>query len=297
MITIGEFERLQSEYNELQKGNRAKLTKIWGIVLVGVIVLIVFFLVMFPNQFNDSDTAWILPTYGGMLFLASLIGFLVSIKYNSEKPVYEYIFPELIEKINMNEGTFLQYTPYDKDQKGFNKTGGLFTRGATVSIKRHISGYTEDQQTFHIYDCKMTTSNGKSTQTHFDGIYYVIEKQLNTSIQVRSNGSPRLKGVKFERQPEFEDLKVYKEVGHPMMNIDQQLVQFVRKLEENPTYKRVYLAVVDGEIHVGLWFFKQPARKPKVLTLDTVNHAYNYFMEEHALAMDIAAIDVFGSEY
>ncbi len=293
MFTRSEFEEINNEFNAKQAERRKKLVRVWGFVLGIVSFIIVVFIVAFPNQFDNESTAWILPTYGGILFLIAFIGFLISTKFQSEKPVFEYIYDEIIQKINMDEGLFLNYKAYDKEDRGFNKIGGLFTSFASVRVRRHISGDTEEHHHFNIYDCTMTTSSGNSQQTHFAGVYFVVNRQLNTSLQIRTNGSPKLKGVKFDRQDEFDGLKVYKEREQNMTNIDHTLLTFMNRFSENEEYKRVYLSVVDGQIHLALWFKKNPANKQKIINIETMNRLKEYFMSEYQIINDISSIDSF----
>jgi hypothetical protein len=291
MFTLSEFDRIKSEYLEKQNDRRKKLKMIWGILLGFTVLLILFFLIVFPNQFKDAETAWILPTYGGIATATTLIGFLITIQYTSEKPFFEYVYPEVYNKLNMDEGLFFEYHPYEKTSREFNTNGGLFTRLASVKSRRHVIGRTEDQIPFDIYDCTMTTSNGKNQQTHFDGTYIIIKKQLHSIFQARSNGSPKLKGVKFDRVEEAEDMKVYKERDKDLSNLDLVYLRYINRLKENPQYKRVYFSIVDGEIHLALWYKKHPARKQKIFTIETLNKVYNVFYDEYKLINEINEMD------
>ena len=293
MFTLGEFEQISSEFMEEQKTRRKKLQNIWGFFLGLTVSITILLIIVFPNQFKDGSTAWILPTYGGIALVTTLLGFLISLNFLSEKPFFTFLFPEVIQKINQYEGLYLEYIPYDKIDKEFNKIGGLFTRMATVRTRRHIKGQTEDHHSFDIYDCTLTTSSGNSQQTHFDGTYIVLEKSLNTSIQIRTNGAPKLKGVKFHRLEEFENLRVFKEAEQNMSNIDHLLLRFVEKLSSYSKYKRVFLSVIDGQIHVALWYKKHPARKQKTINLEILNKLTEHFMSEYQLVNEITSIDVF----
>lgn len=291
MFTLSEFNKIKSEYLKKQNDRRKKLKAIWGILLGFTVLLILFFVILFPNQFKDGETAWILPTYGGMALATTLIGFLITIQYTSEKPFFEYVYKEVYNKLNMDEGLFFEYYPYKKTSREFNTNGGLFTRLASVKSRRHVKGRTEDQIPFDIYDCTMTTSNGKSQQTHFDGTYIVIKKQLHSIFQVRSNGSPKLKGVKFDRVEEAENIKTYKERDKDLTNLDLVYLRYINRLKENLQYKRVYFSIVDGEIHLALWYKKHPARKQKSFTIETLNKVYNVFYDEYKLINEINEID------
>lgn len=291
MFTLSEFDRISIEYNKKQNERRKTLKKIWGVLLGLTVFLILLLFFLFPNQFNNEDTVWIMPTYGGMALVAALIGFLIALKYTSEKPFFEHVYPEVYNKLNMNEGLFFEYQSYEKTSREFNTKGGLFTRMASVKTRRHIKGTTEDQVQFDIYDCTMTTSSGKNQQTHFDGTYIIIRKQLHTLLQVRTNGSPKLKGVKFDRLEEVEDIRAYKERDIDISNLDLTYIRYISRLRDNPEYKKTYFSIVDGEIHLALWYKKHPARKQKSFTLEVLNKVYDVFLNEYKLINEIIAID------
>lgn len=291
MFTNSEFELIQKEFMEVQNTRGKKLRKIWGVLLLAVIGIILLFLFIFPNQFLSSDTAWILPTYGGIALVATIIGFLISLVLISEKPYFESVYPKIIQKINQIEDLYLEYEAYPKTGKEFNINGGLFTRFASVRTKRKIEGYTEEQHKYSIYDCTMTTSSGNNQQTHFDGTYFLLRKTTNTTLQVRSNGSPKFKGVKFTLQEGSSNLKVYKKTEESVNSIDHLFIRFMEQLAENPNHKRVYLSVTGEEIHLGLWFKKDPTRRQKTFNIDVLNNYAKYFLSEYELCNKIDSID------
>jgi len=291
MFTSGEFERINIEYKKKQNERRKKLKMIWGILLSITISLILLFIFLFPNQFQNEDTVWILPSYGGMALAVTLIGYLITIKYISEKPFFEYLYPEIYQQLNMNEGLYLQYQSYEKKNKELNVSGGLFTRGASVVSRRHVKGVADNQIRFDVYDTTMTTSSGNSQQIHFDGTYIVIHQDVHTKVQVRSNGSPKLKGIKFDRKEEIEEMRVFKEKETDLNNLDFSYIRFMKDLNEKPQYKRVYLSIVQDEVHIALWHKKHPARKQKAVTLETINNIYNVFYNEYKFIHEVIAID------
>ena len=54
----------------------------------------------------------------------------------------------------------------------------------------------------------------------------------------------------------------------------------MEKLNNTDLYKRVYLSVIENEVHLALWYRKHPARKHKQLSLETVNKLCDYFLLE-----------------
>ena len=291
MYTKDEFERIHRDLKKEQLKRKQKLLKIWGILLGITILLIALALIVFPDQFKNTDTAWILPVYGGIFLSVSLIGFLVSFNFLSEKPFYEYLYPTIIDKINREEGLFLTYEPYEKGKFEFNKIGGLFTYHALARVKRHIKGHTEEQLDFDIYDTTLTTSSNNSQQTHLDGIYYVLHKKLETKIQVRTRGKARIKGIKFEEVETRQNLKVYKEVKTHLNAIDYKLISFVENIEKANHLKQIYLSVVEDEIHLAIWYKIHPAKKQKKMTINILNQFYEYFMSELEQVQAIANLE------
>lgn len=293
MFTSGEYERINEELNHRLFSKGQKLKKVWITILLIVSLISGILVLVFPGQFESGGTAWILPMYGGMAFLVALIGFLISMKYRSEKPYFEYLYDEIIQKINLNEGLFLEYQAYEKTDKQFNVTGGLFTRLSSIKVRRHLRGKSENEHKFDIYDCSMTTSNGKSQTTHFDGVYFVLHKDLNTSLQVRTNGSPKLKGVKYDRLKEFEDIKVYKPQDQNLGNIDHMFINYMKKLQNEENHKRVYVSIVEGAVHIALWYRKNPLRKPKTFDLTVLNRIAQDLYDEVKFVNEIEKIDHF----
>lgn len=291
MFTNDEFRKIQRELKERQIKRKQKLLKVWGFLLSISVIIIISFVFIFPDQFKSSETAWILPTYGGIAFSITLIGFIVSIKYISEKPIFEYLYDQIIDKINMHEGLFLKYTAYDKTSRDFNKKGGLFTPLASVNVKRHIEGMTSDQHEFHIYDTILTTSSNNSQQTHFDGIYFVLNKPTQTIVQIRTNGKPRVKKHKYVKVETQSELKVFKEIDQHINNLDYKYLNYIEKMSKSTEIKRIYFSSKENQLHLAIWYKKHPTRKQKSISLDRLNILTERFLGEFQLMEDLLEIE------
>jgi hypothetical protein len=291
MFTKEEFDRIQKEFNNRQLKRKSKLIKIWMFFLSVVVVAIVSLIFIFPKQFDNQDTAWILPTYGGVFLFGTLTGLIVSLKYASERPTFDYLYDAIIDKINQYEGLFLKYIAYDKSSRYFNKNGGLFAPSASANVKRHIEGMTSDQQEFHIYDTMLTTSTGNGQQTHFDGIYFVLNKSAQTIVQIRTNGKPRVKGHKYIKVDTQSDLKVFKEVDQQLNALDFKYLNFIEKINQNVEVKRVYFSSINQQLHLAIWYKKHPARKQKNVSFETLNKLTQYFLSEFKLMEDLIEVD------
>ena len=293
MFNATDFRAIYESFGVVQEQRRKKLKKIWGTILFGSTAIIVILIILFPGQFSKGETAWILPTYGGMVFLTGLIGYLVSLNFVSEKPFFENLFPAIYTKINQSEGLYLEYTAFDKTSREFNKEGGLFTRYASVQVRRRVVGRSDESMPFEIYDTTLTTSNGKSQQVHFDGVYFKIEKPLNTTVQIRVKGSPKYKGIKMIRQEEEQNIRVYKLEGEYISNLDRMLQSYVERLAEDPNLRNVALSVMDNEIHLALHYKKQLKRKTKNFTNEVLNNYYTMFLDEIKLVNELSNIGEF----
>ena len=166
----------------------------------------------------------------------------------------------------------------------------MFVRGANVKTLRHVSGSTDNNEEFHLYDCQLTTSNGKSQTTHFNGIYIVIKKAHLHKFQVRSQGSPKLKGIKFKKDDTYTDQKVYVEEEQSLTDDMKRYISFFKSKLQHPLYKRLYFSTVEDEVHFAIWYRNHPARKLKVISLDSVNHVYAYFMNEYDIVNELSHV-------
>lgn len=227
MYTQYEYEMIIKEFNEKQNIRRKKLKKIWGILLFSFSVILLTGIILFQIYASDDEIAWIFYIFLGIIVLIMSIGLLASYTYVSSKPYFEYLFPSIIQKINDEEGLFLTYQSYLKLDKTFNEKGGLFTRYASLSTKRCVKGYDSDQHEFRICDVLMTTSSGNSQVTHFDGSYFYLEKEGQTNLQIRTTGSPKLKGVKYKKIDNESTLKIYKPLEQELQTIDYKYLDFM----------------------------------------------------------------------
>jgi hypothetical protein len=280
MYTQYEFEMIKKEFNERQNSRRKKLKKIWGILLFSFSVILIIGIILFQIYASDDEIAWIFYIFFGITVLIMSFGLLASYTYVSSKPYFEYIFPNIIQRINDEEGLFLTYQSYLKLDKTFNEKGGLFTRYASLSTKRCVKGYDSDQHEFRICDVLMTTSSGNSQVTHFDGSYLYLEKEGQTELQIRTTGSPKLKGVKYKKIDNESTLKIYKPLDQELQTIDYKYLDFMETIKKDERYRHLYLSINKEGMHLALWYKKHPLRKKKPLSINIMNQYQKDFMDE-----------------
>lgn len=290
MYSHYEFEIIKNEFDEKQKSRRIKLIDNWGLVLIVSISLLVAGMIIVHLYAIEENIAYIVYAFFIIASLITAIGLISSIRYTSSKPYFEYLFPTIIQKINDGEGMFLSYKAYPKSDQMINKQGGLFTRFASISTKRCITGFSEVQIPFSICDSIISTSTGDSQATLFDGSYFYLEKQGTTDLQIRTTGSPKLKGMKFKKVNYDSQLKVYKPINQELNIIDKKYLDFMESIKKNDRYRHLYLSINKEGMHLALWYKKYPLRKKKPLTLDVLNQYYKDFMDEISFVKQLEII-------
>ena len=278
MYMISECDAVCKEYSKMVKHRSKKLTKIWLYVFAGYLGVMII-LPMIPD-FLDKDPGWVLYIiYGGMVFVGLSIALLISIFSISDVPAFDYLYKEIYNKLNQEKGTFYEYTSYEKGKFEFNTNGGIFTRMCRTVLKRHISGMSPNNNVFDIYDATLITGSGKNKHIHFSGMYFVVKYASSYEFQLRSHSKPRLKGVKYIKNEDIKDIKVYLKEGNSISNIEYKYIDTLERLKKNLKAKKIYLSFINNEIHFA-YVPKVPIRKQYDLTVEKMNKTYTAFLEE-----------------
>lgn len=286
MYIASECESVCVEYNKMVKARTKKISTIWSYIFLGFIVVMII-LPMIPNFLNKGP-GWVLYIiYGGLVFVGLSIALLISIFSISNVPAFEYLYRTVYNKINQERDTFYKYEYFEKGDFTFNSRGGIFPRSCRYKINRHVSGISPEGNKFDIYDVALITGSGKNQSTHFSGMYYVTKQSNNTNFQLRTNGKPHLKGVKFERFNDFTNIKVYIEEEKNMTNIEHKFMSTVDRLTRNLNAKKIYLSLTKDEIHLAV-VPKVHIRKQYNLSIDKMNKLYNAFLDEVRVIDELA---------
>ncbi|MBN2300363.1 MAG: hypothetical protein JXC31_04150 [Acholeplasmataceae bacterium] len=291
MYTSLDYKNIHKEFKKSVKDRSGKLFKIWLTIFLIIVTGLVVLFIFIPKILQMDPWDVIVPIYGFVPAFVTLLLTIVSYNYVSEKPSYTYLYPEIYKKINLEESLFIKYESYLKGKPDFNNIGGLYTRHASVRVKRKISGQTLNGNEFSVYDATIITSNGKSSSTHFNGIYFQVKTDTSSFFQIRTHGSPKFKDMKFIKQDEFQDLKVYLKEDMHMSNKINAYIDFVRKHKSDFNVRTFDLSVIPGETHLGIWYKKHSARRQKSISVDKLNELYHYFMSELQMADQLVELN------
>jgi len=266
------------EYNKMIKERSKKTQKIWVSILLIVLGILVI-LALIPGILDNETGIILYSVYGGMTLVFIIIAVLVSYLSVSDKPAFNYLYKEIYDKINLEKGTFYEYTPFEKENLEFNKRGGLFSKHARATVYRHVTGTSPNDSIFELYDVMLVTGGGKNRTVHFNGIYCTLKYSSTSLFQIRSHSKPRLTGVKYNRVEEDTDFKVFIEEGNRFSYNEEKYIDTMNRFKLNLKAKRIYLSFTNDEIHFA-YVPTTRTRKQSNLTTKKLNRIYTDFLME-----------------
>lgn len=270
MFTTSEYEHIKEEYTSILD-SKSKKMKVASIRVLVIYIVIFLFALIFGGILEPSKGIEI-PIIGSIIFVALIILFLVSYLYKSSKPFYELIIKKIVEKINNNLDINVRLIDIVKTKYDFNLRGGLFTRFCSTKVRMHLQGNSISGKHFDMYETILVTSNGKSQSIHFNGIYIVTQSNESFYQQIRTNGSPHLKGVSYNLIEKIDGYKNYISNESEMIGVNYQYVNLFKNLHDSLEYKKAYMSIIEKEVH----FAVHPVTlyKYKKLSFEDLDKAY-----------------------
>ncbi|NPD90377.1 MAG: hypothetical protein HGN29_16815 [Asgard group archaeon] len=247
-------ESIIDEYKILQNKDRRKTIRIYLFVSLPFIVVAIPFLVLYNKGVWAVTMFW---SFFGTALLMLLIFGLMLINHAGSKPMYDYLYPKIIDIINSETKNNLHYeSGMDKKSKDFSEyelKGGLFIKAAIHTTWFTINFDKQDKQ-IKVASLKIFNRGNKGQEyIVFEGTYFVFYTTNNSYFQLREKqiGKPWHKHVKMKKIDTQDDIKEYiVEEGTGNNFIDRRyydLYDFLKQREG-----RVYISGIPGEIHVAL---------------------------------------------
>jgi len=236
------------DYQRQLAQKKAKTLNILKIIgSISVLLLVVFRIL---TKYSDVFTILFYIELG-LSILVAILGFVVQKTFSDTKLFYEFLYPEIVNAAGGEMNLPIEYQNMIKGSD-FVKKVGLFTGIATYTTRYKFSFPTESNSKITIYDTNIVTRSDKSTYVHFDGSYYVYEKQIDNAFQLRSNTSPKLKGTKFEKIKNRQDIKEYIE-KFSRDHIDEKYYIAFDFIKELFPKTKVYIGGNNSELHIAIW--------------------------------------------
>jgi len=272
-------KQIDEKYQTEIKNRKSKVISFWSYMLAVFLVLstVCFFLYEISNVFLILLV--IFSIISGFLLI---LVFMLLIFFVSEKPLYEILYPKVIEDHNYEEVTPITYISYPKD-KDFFEFGGLYPSMAQKVLRFELS--FENAQGYHVdvYDAYVVTSSGKTSHVHLNGYYLVFRDYSDLKFQVRSEGIPHV-SPKYKRLDDIPDVKVF--VDSNTDELDIKYVKLYNLIKNEYQSPNVAIGCNGNDLHIGITL-RPMKRHVKVLTEDIYHELRRSLMQMIDLANTI----------
>ena len=205
---------------------------------------------------SDDSLKWVVAIYGILFLIGASIYIIFSFKFGVKKPFYDIVVKKVVEKINYNLDLNLQYSSDKKIEFNHNKSSGIFSRFCRSKVRMHINGFSIEDRQFDLFDLTLITGNGKNQRTHLNGIYIVTSNKTNIIQQIRTHGSPHLKGVKYRLIEKDFQYKLFLDDESETFNQNKRYYDIFSSIMNDTMYKIAYMSVIKNETHFAIHKFK-----------------------------------------
>jgi hypothetical protein len=242
--------------------------KIWGFITLGIGVICLPFVLLWNTGPEFIILFWV---FLGLSALMGVVTLLIQKYFVSEKPLYQFLYPQIINDINYNESVALTYEA-NPQNKEFVKIGGLFPGYCTKLLRCKVSFETSSGTYVEVYDAFLYTSTDNSTVVYLNGLYFVVHQTMPL-LQLRFSGSPQVKGIHFIKLPNSTGLREFAPADGLAEIAPKYQMAYDRVIEEYGT-PEVFLGGTGSQIHLGVGI-KSLTRKVKVLNQEIYDKLYN----------------------
>lgn len=246
---------LLGEYNQRLRREKKKVVKIWIYITLGFLALAVPFAVLFKQ---DVIFFIFFYVFLGQAALSGLITLLMMKSFVSEKPLYQFLYPKVVEDLNFNDRLSLTYEAYPKN-KDFIKNGRLFSSYVSKIIRYKISVRLRSGHQADLYDAYLYTQSNNSTVVYLDGFYMVLRSTQVPVFQLRSWGRPVSKETRYTRLQNRTGLKEFVAENN-RGGIEEKYYRMYDRLLIDFTSKKVFLSGLKDELHLAVNVKKLPRR-------------------------------------
>ncbi len=236
-----------------------------------VIIVIIMFIMFLMFSENAIFKYYLIPIGVGFFFI--ILVHLITPAVIKKRLIRKAVYQEVVDLYNREHDDKYVYSLKPKLLDKFNQRMGLFTRFSNTSARYRIDGEYNGVE-FSIINCTVITSTGKSTQVHFDGFYIIIKNPVSQMFQIRTDGKPSVKGVKFERNDQ-NGYRTFVEVDSNTV-IDSRFTSLFEQIMNRVQLKRLYIGSDLNEFHIAI----TPDLKETIseeITQEEFNRFYDYF--------------------
>lgn len=270
MFTDSELNYMNDEYKILVNETMLKHKKVS--ISLSVLALFITGIIFVLDSVSNKSFEWIVGIYAILFLVGTLIYVLFSFKSTFKKPFYDVVVKKVIDKINFNLDLSLQYSSEKKIKFNHNNNGGIFSRYCRSNVRMHVDGFSIEGKQFDLFELALITGNGKNQHTHLDGMYIVTSNKTDIIQQIRTNGSPHLKGVKYRLIEKDLGYKLYLSDESETLSPNKRYSDIFLSVMNDTMYKKAYMSVIENETHFAV--HKVRLYKYKKIELNNMTNLY-----------------------
>lgn len=266
------FEKYQTEI----KNKKNKVVLLWFYIMDIFAVLAGLTFIFYHRDEVFRILFFAFLAIFGFFFILVIILLLFFV---SEKPLYEILYPKVIDDHNYEEITMMTYTPYPKD-KDFIDFGGLYPTRSGIVLRFKISFENAQGFPVEIYDAYIVTSNGKTTNIHLNGYYLLFRDYSDLKFQFRTHGVPNV-DPKYVKLADVTDVRAY--VESSVLDLDPKYIRLYHLIKNEYHSPSVDIGCNGNDLHIGITL-KPMRRHVKVLTEEVYQELRRSLMQMIDLA-------------
>ncbi len=250
--------QMSNNYQAQIRKIKTKIIVFWS-YMTGVFVFLSGLTFIFYHFSNVFKILFFIFLGIFVIFLIVLI--MLSLFYVSEKPLYEMLYPKVVEDHNYENNTMITYHAYPKD-KDFFEFGGLYPFRSTKVLRFKLSFDNKNGYHVDVYDAYVITSNGKTTNIHLNGYYLLFRDYDTLKFQLRTYGNPFV-DPKYVKLVDITDVRAFVESSE--LDLDLKYIKLYHLVKNEYRSPAVALGCNGCDLHLGITL--RPMRRHiKVLT-------------------------------
>ncbi len=253
-------KQISEKYQQAIKARKSKVVKLF-LYVTGFFAVLSGVTFIFYNRSNLYMILFYISA--GILGTLLIVLLMLLLFFVSEKPLYEILYPKVIDDHNNEGSIFIKYTPYPKD-KEFIAFGGLFPSHASKVLRFKLSFENAHGYPVDFYDAYVMTSNGKTANIHLNGYYLHFRDYSDLKFQLRTQGYPNVK-PKYKRLPNIVDVRAF--IDESEEDLDPIFVNLYNLIKNEYHSPSVTLGCNGNDLHIGI-NLRPMRRHVKVLTED-----------------------------
>jgi|GEM_PF-2163586 len=201
--------------------------------------------------------------FGIMLII--LMMFLALALYTTERPLYEYLYKEILDMVFKDDYTPFEYESFPMTND-FIEDGQLLNHLVDDVVRYRLTYYYLNQR-IDLYSIYGYSKLHKSNKLSFNGIYFVIHNNNQNHFEIRTKGRLKRQHDDLALLESHEKYDIY-------LRENDQIPDHAKKtfLETSQRFESpVYMRGIDGEIHMAIDHLFDDL-KAKDLTEEKLNH-------------------------